>query len=536
VRSLLPPDAPFEVNCQLAGRSSILIQGKRGAEIDPDAFRSHVEACIDELLDQGLPLELEGLARTITSASYAVEQVYNGGVSQLFYNANNNDRPIDPMIEALETIGASAAAQALVNARIRLNQRGPEELLEGDYFDDDKKAARESLDDYSAVFYSGTPSARSILSEWIFAQCDTAPVKKLLAEFGPLPAPDETRDVLERAVRESNVDAVRRVLDSGFDPDTPDTWNVTALAKLEHNTEPSLQDLAIARALYEAGADPWRTSTDGRCVLHVPAFRRELSEAGFDFEARKQELAGAFRNAAEVRAAHEAGLQLDASAFNRDSFIYAFNTPEDTRAVVAALREAGIAIEELDPATWSWAMHRAEVVSVLRAEGARVTGAAPDPKNGWTTVHDAALGEPGVLEQLLDEGADMGLRTTAATWQYFDAPRDGEKRGWLPAGATPLDVARFKQNQACIDLLEARDAPTGQAPGHCVALTARGDRDRELLDLLGEVDHKSLAQVGRRNADEWLASPMIVRSGLSPADARALVDRIEALGAKAVVV
>ena len=157
----------------------------------PGGFRIAAEECAIELVDEETKLSnpLSNLVNTIELAAYAIGNAYNGGVSQLLYNAHGAGRDLDSLIESLETIGAIKAAQALCDGHRILHELGPETLLDGDYFDEDKRDSRDAMDELSAAFYSGSPSARSVLTEWLYAQRGSPAVAELLADFGPLPAP-----------------------------------------------------------------------------------------------------------------------------------------------------------------------------------------------------------------------------------------------------------------------------------------------------------------------------------------------------------
>jgi len=537
IRALLPPNAPFEVAAEGVEWCRFSITGVRGTRLDPEAFASHAEECAIELVDEGTKLStpLSNLVNTIERAAYAIGNAYNGGVSQLLYNAHGADRDLDSLIEALETIGATKAAQALRDGHRILHELGPETLLDGDYFDEDKRDSRDAMDELSSVFYSGSPSARSVLSEWLYAQRGSPAVAELLADFGPLPAPEPTRVVLEQAVRESNLDAVRRVLDDGFDPDTPDLWNRTVLVELADASKSSDSDVSIVEALHAAGADPWRCSREGRCVLHVPRFRRALVAAGLDLRGRLHELAGPFRSADELEAAYEDGVPLDASRLSEKSFDVGINSPESARALVETLERVGLAVDGLDASVWRFAMHQADVLEVVRGAGANVIGEDEQVSGGWSHLHQAACHYPGVLEQLLEDGADVSATTDIARWQLRESGDDREY-AWVVAGATPLDVAHWASNQRIIELLESHSAPRGAPGRHCVGLMVRGSQDRPLLEILGDVDRDKLCRVGRAETDEWLASPMVVATGLSRSEALAWVERLESVGAQAEVV
>jgi len=85
---------------------------------------------------------------------------------------------------------------------------------------------------------------------------------------------DSGKTVLQSAVSQSSVEAIKALLDAGADPDTQDSNGKTAL-HFAGNVEDRDKSKASLSALLAAGADPNMQDDDGDTVLHKVARRTQ---------------------------------------------------------------------------------------------------------------------------------------------------------------------------------------------------------------------------------------------------------------------
>lgn len=191
-----------------------------------------------------------------------------------------------------------------------------------------------------------------------------------------------------------------------------DADGVTVLHKALHIY--SARRIAIVQQLIAAGADVNAVARDGRTPLHWAC--------GFDVPDAVPLL---LRAGAKVEARDEDG--------NTPLFTA---RPEAARMLIAAGADVRATNHE-----GSVPLHRNHQAALL-APGVNVRNSA-----GLTPLHYAALsGSTRGIEWLVAQGADPGLRTTAAThWRAGYMSKQFGPGIAVPAGSRPLDIARARR-------------------------------------------------------------------------------------------
>ncbi|MFE4924305.1 ankyrin repeat domain-containing protein [Streptomyces sp. NPDC056661] len=227
--------------------------------------------------------------------------------------------------------------------------------------------------------------------------------------------------------------------------------------------------LELLDRVLAAGADPDLKMHHAAINGEVEALAR-LLDAGGHVDQERAHLGTPLHRAADNHQLDCVRLLLDRGA--------AVDTPG--RSQQTALAEALHHPHDLEVDS-RWRERLRDVVAVLLARGA-----SPDPVGPVyqsSPLHEAAGLDLGVLQQLIDHGADLGARNWRGDTAIQDAWRD---RNWdafdlLRAAGSPLDTV----NDAGWSLVQAA-SPDGRAP-HTLAI--------ELADQPGKVDYQVTAQL-----------------------------------------
>ena len=203
----------------------------------------------------------------------------------------------------------------------------------------------------------------------------------------------DPNSAFKRAVLEGALEAVRRALDAGADPETPidakrsqrqPNRDLSAAGFRALHVAAYEDDAALAALLLERGADPWAKTQFDRVALVLAA---EWSSPGF------------------VRVFLAAGIDPDAT---------------DARPVVAARRPGDRAIAGVTVWTWNTKrMVRSALVAMMLA-GCAATTARPDGAGG------AALRFP----------EDVFAFANETVWEYHHDPATG-RRWWYERDPRP---------------------------------------------------------------------------------------------------
>lgn len=403
---------------------------------------------------------------TIWLVSRIDGEVRNGGWGQLFFNLRDADITDAEYIAALEAVGADDAA-ALCRSMLAALDGKPGQraaFVAGDFWDMPRGLQR-TFTRASMRFYGLDPTTRVRLDEWIRDNADDPDIRDFAAKIEPYDA-FNGRTPLHVAVDDGNRARVQRLLAAGVDPNAGDDDGDTPLI-LAVKAGESASRLGIVDDLLAAGADPDAAGDDGRRPLLMAAgskvFTAVLLAGGADPTLGDADGDTPLHDAADTRVA---GLLLKAGAP-----VNARNAMGQTPLMRAALRcslgngrqvelkvvdrllkvGAEPAVDGLGRDAYWYACESYGAMKRLEAAGfPAVAEPDADGRHGYTALHRAAgLGDNDGIRLLIERGMDPNVRLRVP---LAHPP--------VPAGATPLDVAKIAGGRGTARVLANRGGKT----------------------------------------------------------------------------
>ena len=391
-------------------------------------------------------------------------EVRNGGWPQAYWNLRGRSS-LAQMAATCSALGGEAEAeQALkIDAFLNTHPRVKEALDEGGPFGL-PGSLRRLADRLNSAFYVAEPTLRVRLQEYIWAHRADPQLAAVIARAQPYEA-YKNQSPLHCAADDGNLALVQRELARGVDPNIEDDEKGTALMEALGRQKGPLRD-AILDALIEAGADVNRLDWLGRLPTAIADTDRgivmRLREAGLDLTRTDKHGSTVIfdaRDATTVRLLIKAGL--DANRVNDHGItplhlaalrLARASTQGEIKkalSVCRALIEAG-ALNTVTPrgqdAFWFAADFDYAIRGLHQLGLTVVVEADAEGRHGRTALHRAAAnGETAPIALLVEAGAPINARARES---------DAE----VPAGATPLTVARIKKNTRVANMLIKRGA------------------------------------------------------------------------------
>lgn len=387
-------------------------------------------------------------------------EVRNGGWPQAYWNLRGRCSLADMAATCSALGGEAEAAQALkLEAFLEEHPKIRDILDDGGPFGLPARLKR-LADRLNDAFYSGEPTLRVRLQEYIWAHRDDPKLAAVIARANPYQA-YRNQSALHRAADDGNLALVQRELARGVDPDIEDDEGDTPLMEALGREKSPLRD-AIVDALIFAGADVNRRDWLGRATPVIANMDRDtlarLYVAGLDVTQAGDSgdtLLHAVRDTTTARSLIKAGLDPNARSdhgitpLHLAAMRYASDATTNTEikralSVVRTLVKAG-AVNCVTPrgqdAFWFVADHE-YAVRGLTLLGLRVMTETDDAgRHGATALHRAAAKQDAeIIRLLVKAGAPVNARTR-------------EANGDIPAGATALTIARAKKNKRVINAL-----------------------------------------------------------------------------------
>ena len=313
------------------------------------------------------------------------------------------------------------------------------------------------------AFYKGEPTLRVRLQEFIYTHRDDPTLAEVIAKAEPYAA-YKNQSPLHCACDDGNLALVQRELARGVDPNIEDDKKDTPLFEALGRAKSPLR-LAILDALIEAGADvnrrDWLERLPPAIVNMDRTIMTRLLTAGFDVTQKGRSgssLLHDVRDVATTRMLLKAGLDpnqrsdygvtpLHLAASRYGGGYGGAETEAEFKRALSVLRvliKAG-AVNSVTPrgqdAFWFAADHDFSVRGLMDLGLTVMTETDDQGREGMTALHRAAANrfiKP--VRALIEAGAPINARTR-------------EDEDGVPAGATPLTVARIKRQKNIVKVL-----------------------------------------------------------------------------------
>jgi ankyrin repeat protein len=390
-------------------------------------------------------------------------QVRNGGWPQAYFNLRGR-LSLAEMAATCSVLGGEAEArQALRLATFLEQHRQIQRILDDSGPFGLPPPLKRLADDLNDAFYKVDPTLRVRLQEYIWANRDDPALAAAITEAQPYRA-YKNQSPLHCACGDGNIALVHRELARGVSPNIEDDNKSTPLFEALGLAKGPLR-LQILDVLFEAGADvnrrDWLDRLPPTIVDMDRAIMARLLAAGFDVTQTGRSgssLLHDVRDVATTRMLLKAGLDpnqrsdygvtpLHLAASRYAGGLGGAQTKAEFKrslSVLRVLRKAG-AVNSVTPrgqdAFWFAADHDFSVRALMELGLTVMTEIDEDGCEGMTALHRAAANRfirP--VRALIKAGASVNARTRKA---------DDD----IPAGATPLTVARIKNQKKIVTVL-----------------------------------------------------------------------------------
>jgi len=224
-------------------------------------------------------LKQNEIARTIWLAMRIDGEIKNGGVAQLFWNLRPHfDYTLFEL--TLTTIGSQEGSQLLQSFReyLEASEKRKERFFE-DYFDKGLTQALSKLHNkLTDAYYNLSPSVESLLMGYAEENWSNADFQQAIAHLTfKTPVKDEKELIfdLNQAIKSGNLALTKKLAKKIDNLNQASQYSFVPL--LEVGSESSLSNekkIALAKVLFENGADIHFTNDYGETVLHQAAERK----------------------------------------------------------------------------------------------------------------------------------------------------------------------------------------------------------------------------------------------------------------------